>query len=987
MILAAGLALGIGLAQGAGAQTLSWNDANGGLANDPTNWTPNGVPSSSSNLIFNIASALSTIPVTFNATANKSGTMTFRQESYTLTMTSPHTTTTDVIIGSANGDNATVVLTTGEWSIFNTLGGVTIGGASGATGTFTINDDDAVFIGDDDTKVGQVGSGTLNIIGGGRFVNQSLVVGLGNANGTGTVNVSGQLALPPFTRSRLECLGSASIGSLGHGTLNVTNGALVSCTFLFVSPASTGSGTVTIQSKGKDSASIQTTFSALVGRNLNNSAAANGTLNVNTGGLLDVNDVLYVGGDPEGGVGTIHLENDAIINTKTLDIGIGGTLDLDGGTLTVDGGSMIHSKAGNPLVLGGVNNPTLRLANNAASSLSGTSAALIVGGASLAGPDVSATLNVLTGSDLAVTNGAVMLGALLGDSGTVVINGAGSLFDMNASETLVSGVQGNGALQAVLGATAKLGVVQIGLNVGANGLVSAEQSGTSMTTNAVFVGGSNSAAGGTGLFRVLSGATTKVFSTLTDGVKVWPDGTLAILDPGSALSSNKAVRISGGTLQMSNGAVLSAPLVALDAGSTTFVVTGGPAGVTIDAPMQVLGFGTTVSLGADLTVGDASDPNGYTAAIASSVDLHGHTLTILDADTSSVGVMRLASSLAEPGGTIIAPAGISMSGCTIEGHGTVDAAVSMSIAASNAIIADAMGIAFEGLLNNQTGKPITGPVSFVNGGSYLGSGTIAGAVNADAAATITASNGSLTLGSNTPNGVTLNGTLKCGGNTVTLIDSNGVGLGAKTEIVNGTLGQSISLGFGPGEIFQGMGTVDTSLFFVNGNLKPGDTGASGPDTKFITCTGDIQIGAQTNYLCHLGPPGLGEEFPESDRIQTTQVGDVVQINGGTLDVKILPGYTPSSSDFFDVVIGKSGVTGFFDTHLLPPGARISYLSDRVRIHFCYPDCDGDAALTIDDFICFQTEFALDVPTADCDGDSVLSIDDFICFQTYFAVGC
>jgi hypothetical protein len=54
---------------------------------------------------------------------------------------------------------------------------------------------------------------------------------------------------------------------------------------------------------------------------------------------------------------------------------------------------------------------------------------------------------------------------------------------------------------------------------------------------------------------------------------------------------------------------------------------------------------------------------------------------------------------------------------------------------------------------------------------------------------------------------------------------------------------------------------------------------------------------------------------------------------------------------------------------------------------CYPDCDGDGALTIDDFICFQTYFAIGDPYADCDQDGVLTIDDFICFQTYFAIGC
>jgi hypothetical protein len=54
---------------------------------------------------------------------------------------------------------------------------------------------------------------------------------------------------------------------------------------------------------------------------------------------------------------------------------------------------------------------------------------------------------------------------------------------------------------------------------------------------------------------------------------------------------------------------------------------------------------------------------------------------------------------------------------------------------------------------------------------------------------------------------------------------------------------------------------------------------------------------------------------------------------------------------------------------------------------CYPDCDEDGTLSIDDFICFQTLFAFGDDYADCDEDGVFSIDDFICFQTSFAVGC
>ncbi len=54
---------------------------------------------------------------------------------------------------------------------------------------------------------------------------------------------------------------------------------------------------------------------------------------------------------------------------------------------------------------------------------------------------------------------------------------------------------------------------------------------------------------------------------------------------------------------------------------------------------------------------------------------------------------------------------------------------------------------------------------------------------------------------------------------------------------------------------------------------------------------------------------------------------------------------------------------------------------------CYPDCYADGVLDVNDFICFQTEFAVGSPYADCDGNGVRNVGDYICFQTRFAVGC
>ncbi len=54
---------------------------------------------------------------------------------------------------------------------------------------------------------------------------------------------------------------------------------------------------------------------------------------------------------------------------------------------------------------------------------------------------------------------------------------------------------------------------------------------------------------------------------------------------------------------------------------------------------------------------------------------------------------------------------------------------------------------------------------------------------------------------------------------------------------------------------------------------------------------------------------------------------------------------------------------------------------------CLADIDQSGALSVDDFIAFQTAFALGDSIADCDASGTLAIDDFICFQTLFALGC
>ncbi len=61
----------------------------------------------------------------------------------------------------------------------------------------------------------------------------------------------------------------------------------------------------------------------------------------------------------------------------------------------------------------------------------------------------------------------------------------------------------------------------------------------------------------------------------------------------------------------------------------------------------------------------------------------------------------------------------------------------------------------------------------------------------------------------------------------------------------------------------------------------------------------------------------------------------------------------------------------------------------MHVNYCpqseYTDCNVDCQLNIEDFICYQTRFALGDPFADCDGDGKLTVDDFVCFYTCFFI--
>lgn len=85
---------------------------------------------------------------------------------------------------------------------------------------------------------------------------------------------------------------------------------------------------------------------------------------------------------------------------------------------------------------------------------------------------------------------------------------------------------------------------------------------------------------------------------------------------------------------------------------------------------------------------------------------------------------------------------------------------------------------------------------------------------------------------------------------------------------------------------------------------------------------------------------------------------------------------------------RSGDNGQYDV-IVTSGTCSVESNEAELVAVCYPSCTyyGMGPLTLADFGCFQTNFALGNVYADCDEDGLLTLADFGCFVTYFALGC
>ena len=353
------------------------------------------------------------------------------------------------------------------------------------------------------------------------------------------------------------------IGSSGGAAVTVSNGATVNVQAnLDVGFDGTGAlgGTMTIESGGKVTSGTGQSAGALAGK-VGVDSGATGTVTITgAGSTWDVKQNLNIG---QSGTGTVTVQNGGTLQVEGNTVSIGtdaggiGTLTFDkaGGTsptFTFNGGASSFLTIGDQgtghfFVQGGAQISTTSsviIGNGSTgigtATLQGEGSSWNITGNVTVGLDGTGTLTVKDGNVLTTNGGNITLGEHAGSTGMLVVDGAGSGFDMSGGTNgqLTIGVDGAGILQVQNGASVTLGSTVLG-----------------------------SGSQGTGEINVIGAKSGPVSSVVINGTL-----TVGGSSSGSVPTQSSPLGLDGGVLSISGGGsvnVMSGDVVvARDAGST-----------------------------------------------------------------------------------------------------------------------------------------------------------------------------------------------------------------------------------------------------------------------------------------------------------------------------------------------------------------------------------------------------------------------------------
>jgi fibronectin-binding autotransporter adhesin len=951
------------IASQAHAVVVNWANAVSGSTGDSARWSPAIVPAAADDWVFNASAGVQNYTVTVAATTPTSRSLTFNQDNVTLSIASPHTTTAGFTIADGVTDIATVTLASGTWtSALSSSTAFDIGDAPGAVGTLNVTDDSADLIltgAGSRIRIGNNGTGTLSITGGGRVEVGAVLLASATAASSGTLIVSGAQAISPFQRSTLVCTNAADVSSLGggnNGITNISNGALMTTAGdVEVGRSSTSTSTVTIGGAGGiggiHDATLSVAGDSFIGGNGSTTLAGGiGTVTVNNNGLFLTGGTLHVGNDPNGGTGTLTINSGALVSATSVIDGAGGTINHSAGTLRIDGGTYTGHPV--PLVVSGTGSPTLQYSSNSVNTLTAVGGVGLRVGDDLGAGTFTGNLIIDSGADVIMSglNNDINIGDDAGTSGVVTVTGAGSRLVADQPGDLIRvGFNGTGDLRVESAGQVLATEIQVpASSLNGNGEIFMAGIGSSITTANLAVG--NAAGLGSGSIT-MNPQCTLTATNPSIGVVIRDTGIATVTANGN-LNATGTILIDGGTLTV-GGTVNAGTVAEVDTGGLLRSNISNAGTPLVDARVRIRSGGVVEAIFENLTMGDDISTSGVlvesggNAIIASS-----RTLTLRKS-----GVITWDGRLTLQGGTIDETNNsfINMNGTAadqLSGNGTI--ATNINLNDLGVCAPAGSGINFQNLVDIANSLDIAGTSITFESGSELrdfGGGHLFNCkVTADAGSVMrpgtgnSGAFGAITMGNGTANCVSLDGVLHMGTNgSLTFNDSVGVDLGTLTDMNGGVIACASGIAVFGGTL-QGRGTIDVANVAADG-LIIGGAGFISPDAYFSTTdeyrdvatfTVDGMYSQQlgSTFVCEIA--GVNNEFqPLNDRINAGPAA-----LSATLDVRLINGYEPRLCDEFTILTYTSR-TGTWTTIIEPPGVDVGirYEPTRAVLFFNTVECN------------------------------------------------
>lgn len=684
-----------------------------------------------------------------------------------------------------------------------------------------------------------VANGTWRVANTGQLGSPA-IINLGSSGATGTYEKTGSSSVTIATATNLVSGGTGSL--LASGGNLTWSGAISGAGSLL---AQTGSGAILVISGNNTYAGATTVSGAGITQITGGAAISDGSaVTISSGATLDLLTDETIGA--LAGSGTVSLNANRLTLEGTQSGTFSGTISGTGGisrtgtgTLTLQGG---NSYTGSTLVSGGV------LAIGNASALGGTAGETTVssggsldlsGGISVSGEALTLS-GTGTGGQGALSNssGNNVYGGAITLAGSATIGASGGTLQLDTPTG--NAVTGNNVDLAFTGA----GDIQVndGISLGSGNIVKSGSGALWLSANNSYTGSTTVAAG---TLRVLNNG---ALSSTSGGTSV---NSGAALELSGNLQAGEAITLAGSGISQ-GGALRSI------SGNSTLSGTislAGDARISSDADTLTLDVasGSTVSGNATLTFAGAGN-----TVVVDAIGLGGGGLI-----KEGTGTLELRGNNTYSGPTTINGGVVSVKNQNALGSGTAGTATTV---ASGATLQISGGLTMPDELLSLSGSGAAGSGALLNAS---GTNSWTGAITLNAAASIGADSGQLTVDVGSGNAVSGNSTLTLtGAGNITIADSVSLGTG-------GLVKEGTGLAVLVGNNSYGNTTVSAGTLQIGNN---GSTGSLG--------TGNV-VNNGTLSFYRTGT------FTEAGNISGT--GSVLKRTSGTLTLSGNNSYSGSTS--------------------------------------------------------------------------------------------